>query len=243
MLTLFVDIFFVFVFLVFVLVFVLVLVLVVVVLVVVVVVVVVAVVAVVVVVPHIFVFGFCLRFFALPRCRLRLRRHIQLCNTQNFHTQLCHTRGFGVAGVALDDIDLPLTRHDVARAVFGGIHMVFAVQAWHLWHWVGSWQAWCLGAFTWFLHGKVKVMPMTLGWVWWQVWSPLVALDALAFTVARVALGDIDLALAWQVLGGIHVALAWQHDNYGAGLALVTRLVAVDSFGRRMFLRGKRGTR
>ena len=63
----------------------------------------------------------------------------------------------------------------VAGVALGHIHLRFAWQARHLWHWAGSGGA--------------------LGPV-------LVAGDAAALCVAGVALGDIYLRLAWQVLGG-----------------------------------------
>jgi len=39
---------------------------------------------------------------------------------------------------------------------------------------------------------------VTLGWVWWRTWSPLVARHAAALCVAGVALGDIHLRFTWQ---------------------------------------------
>ena len=36
---------------------------------------------------------------------------------------------------------------------------------------------------------------MALGWLWWRAWVPVDAVDAAAFCVAGVALGDINLAL------------------------------------------------
>ena len=41
---------------------------------------------------------------------------------------------------------------------------------------------------------------MALGWLWWRAWVPVDAVDAAAFCVAGVALGDINLHFAWQAL-------------------------------------------
>jgi len=59
----------------------------------------------------------------------------------------------------------------VAGVALGDIHLRFAWQAWHLWHWAGSGGALGLG---------------------------LVAGDAAALCVTGVALGDIDLRFPWQ---------------------------------------------
>ena len=67
---------------------------------------------------------------------------------------------------------------------------------------------------------------MALGWLWWRAW---VSVDAVAFCVAGVALGDMDLHFAWQAW---HLA-TWiltlrgrrgTYGTYGTGLALVARL-------------------
>ena len=60
----------------------------------------------------------------------------------------------------------------VAGVALGDIHLRFAWQAWHLWHWAGSGGALGLG---------------------------LVAGDAAALCVASVALGDTHLRFTWQV--------------------------------------------
>ena len=39
---------------------------------------------------------------------------------------------------------------------------------------------------------------MALGWLWWRAWVSVDAVDAAAFCVAGVALGDMDLHFAWQ---------------------------------------------
>ena len=117
---------------------------------------------------------------------------------------------FCVAGVARGDMD---------------VH--FAWQAWHLWHWAGSggalgsqltpwtprlfaWQAWHLATSTFTLRGRrgtwrhgralcvAGVALMALGWLWRRAWVPVDAVDAAAFCVAGVALGDMDLHFALQ---------------------------------------------
>ena len=39
---------------------------------------------------------------------------------------------------------------------------------------------------------------MALGWLLWRAWFPDDAVDAAAFCVASVALGDMDVHPAWQ---------------------------------------------
>jgi len=87
----------------------------------------------------------------------------------------------------------------VAGVALGHIHLRFAWQAWHLWHWAGSGGA--------------------LGPV-------LVAGDAAALCVASVALGDIHLRFAWQAwyLVTSTFVLCGRRGTYGTGLALVARL-------------------
>ena len=53
---------------------------------------------------------------------------------------------------------------------------------------------------------------MALGWLWWRAWVPVDAVDAAAFCVAGMALGDIDLHFAWQAW---HV-LTWIMDRHFA---------------------------
>jgi len=67
---------------------------------------------------------------------------------------------------------------------------------------------------------------MALGWLWWRAWVPVDAVDAAAFCVAGVTLGDINLHFAWQAW---HVVtwtctLRGRCGTYGTGLALVARL-------------------
>ena len=87
----------------------------------------------------------------------------------------------------------------VAGVALGDIHLRFAWQAWHLWHWAGSDSA--LGAV-------------------------LVAGDAAALCVAGVALGDIHLRFAWQAwhLATTTFVLRVRRGTCGAGLVLVARL-------------------
>ena len=61
---------------------------------------------------------------------------------------------------------------------------------------------------------------MALGWLWWRAWVPVDAVDAVALCVAGVALGEWHLA-TWIV------TLRGRRGTYGAGLALVARLVPV----------------
>ena len=81
------------------------------------------------------------------------------------------------------------------------IHLRFAWQAWHSWHWVAfAWQAWHLVTSTFVLRGRrgtwwhprsfcvADVALMALGWLWWRAWTGLVAGDAAALCVAGVAL-------------------------------------------------------
>ena len=39
---------------------------------------------------------------------------------------------------------------------------------------------------------------MALGWLWWRAWVPVDAVDAAAFCMAGMALGDMGLHFAWQ---------------------------------------------
>ena len=101
--------------------------------------------------------------------------HTQLCHRQLAHTQLDrtwrHPPSLCVAGVALGDIDTSLRgrrvtwRHPPSLCVAGvalrDIHLRFAWQGWHFWHWAGSsgalgpvtprhfaWQTWHLATST-----------------------------------------------------------------------------------------------
>ena len=68
---------------------------------------------------------------------------------------------------------------------------------------------------------------MALGWLWWRAWFPVDAVDAAAFGVAGVKLGDMDVRSAWQAwhLAAWTCTLRGRRGTYGAGLALVARLV------------------
>ena len=130
-------------------------------------------------------------------------------------------------------------RFCVAAVALGDIYLRLARQAWRLWHWAGSGgalgrrysrlgrrRAWHLLTSTFVLCGRcgawrhlpafgvAGVARVALGWLWWRVWSPLVARGGAAllrgrrgacshppsFSVAAVALGDIYLRLAWQAV-------------------------------------------
>ena len=122
-----------------------------------------------------------------------------------------------------------------------------------------AWQAWHLLTSTFVLRGRrstwrhppsfcvaisfVLHAIMTLGWLWWRAWAPLVARGAagtlrgrrgawrppLSFCVAVVALAHIHLRFAWQ---------AW-HLQHWAG-SMVGRLGAVSRPWHRGTLRGRR---
>ena len=170
-------------------------------------------------------------------------------HTPSFTHHLCQpslsTTIFHTPSFTISHTHLPHTPSLTALCVaLGDIHLRFAWQAWHLWHWAGSggalglhwspvtprhfaWQAWHLATSTLVSRGRrgtwshppsfcvAGVALMALGWLWWRAWTALVAGDAAALCVAGVALGDIYLGFAWQ---------AWH---------LVTST---------FFLRGRRGT-
>ena len=85
---------------------------------------------------------------------------------------------------------------------------------------------------------------MALGWLWWRAWAGVDGVDAAAFCVAGVALGDMDLHFAWQAWHLVTwiVTLRGRCGTYGTGLALVARLGRSGQGGRFGFLRGRRGT-
>ena len=58
---------------------------------------------------------------------------------------------------------------------------------------------------------------MTLGWIWWHAWGPLVARGAAALCVAGVALAR-------------SCVLRGRRGTYGTGRGLVGHLVAVAAF-------------
>ena len=67
---------------------------------------------------------------------------------------------------------------------------------------------------------------MALVWLWWRAWVPVDAVDAVAFCMAGVKLGDMDVHSVWQAW---HVVtwtctLRGRRGTYGTGLALVARL-------------------
>ena len=163
---------------------------------------------------------------------------------------LSHPPSFCVAGVALmalGALGLVLVARDAAALCVAGvahshIHLRFAWQAWHLWHWVArlgwfwspvtprhfAWQAWHLVTSTCISHCKrgtlshppsfcvAGVALMALGGALGLV---LVARDAAALCVAGVALGDIDMRFtlqAWHTLTSTFV-LRGRRGTYGTG--------------------------
>ena len=75
---------------------------------------------------------------------------------------------------------------------------------------------------------------MTLGWVWWRTWGPLVARDAGALLRGRrgtfgtglglvVRLGPFGRAQAWHLVTSTFV-LRGRRGTCGNGLGLVARL-------------------
>ena len=64
---------------------------------------------------------------------------------------------------------------------------------------------------------------MALGWLWWRAWVSVDAVEAAAFCVAGVALGDMDLHFAWQAW---HLVtwIVTLRGRRGTGLTLVARL-------------------
>ena len=87
----------------------------------------------------------------------------------------------------------------VAGVALGDTHLRFTWQAWYLVTSTfvsrgrrGTWRhgsSVCVGG----------VARMALGWLWWRAWFPRARVDAAAFCVAGVALGDIHLRFTWQV--------------------------------------------
>ena len=130
--------------------------------------------------------------------------------------------------MALGDIQILFC---VAGVVLDDIHLHFAWQAWHLWHWAGFGGA--LG----FRCGAGR---------------------RGSFGVAGVALGDIHLHFAWQAwyLMTSTFTLRGRRGTYGTGPALVARLVLGVALGTAALLawqawhlatstftlRGRRGT-
>ena len=94
----------------------------------------------------------------------------------------------------------------VAGVVLGDIHLHFAWQAWHLWHWAG--------------FGGALGFRCDAG-------------RRDSFGVAGVALGDIDRHFAWQAwyLVTSTFTLRGRHGTYGTGQALVARLVLGVTLG------------
>ena len=68
---------------------------------------------------------------------------------------------------------------------------------------------------------------MALGWLRWPAWAGVDGVDAAAFCVAGVALGDMDLHFAWQAWQLVTwiVTLRGRRGTYGTGPALVAHRV------------------
>ena len=67
------------------------------------------------------------------------------------------------------------------------------------------------------------VVLMARGWLWWRTGLPNDAVDAAAFCVAGVALGDIHFHFVWQAWHLV-ISTIILHGRYGTdgiGLALV----------------------
>ena len=137
-----------------------------------------------------------------------------------------------------------LTQRPVA---LGHIHLRFAWQVWHLWHWAGSGGG-HRGTLrgkrgTWWHPPSFRITGVALGHIHlrfaWQVWhlwhwagalGPVwVAGDAAALCAAGVALGHIHLRFAWQVwhLVTSTFVLRGKRGPYGTGLALVSHAIFV----------------
>ena len=109
---------------------------------------------------------------SVPTCRRGRRGFLRgRCGTWRHVAALCVA---SVAGVALWDI-----------------HLHFVWQAWHFVTWIVTLRG---------RRGTLRHPPsfhvagvarMALGWLWWRARFPHVAVDAAAFCVAGVALGDM----------------------------------------------------
>ena len=151
-----------------------------------------------------------------------------------------HPPSFHVAGVAL-----------------GHIHLRFAWQAWHLWHWVArlgrfqspvtprhfAWRAWHLVTSTFVSRGRrgtwshppsfcVAGMALrALGWLWWHAWAG-VSRRWLRAT-SRGRRGTWSHPPSFCVAGVALMALGWLWWRAWAGFS---------RWWRRGILRGRRGT-
>ena len=127
-------------------------------------------------------------------------------------------RGTYGTGLALVARLVPRRRCDAAALCVAGvalcdIHLHFVWQAWHLMTWIVT------------LRGRRGTYGTGLALVARLV--PRRRCDAVAFCVAGVALCDIHLHFVWQAwhLMTWIVTLRGRRGTYGAGLALVARLV------------------
>ena len=66
---------------------------------------------------------------------------------------------------------------------------------------------------------------MALGWHWCRAWFPDDAVDAAAFCVAGVALGDMDVHPVWQECTLVHQQQQMQspHSKFRRGLGTSRR--------------------
>ena len=137
-----------------------------------------------------------------------------------------HVPSFHVAGVALGDI-----------------HLRFAWQARHLWHWAGSGQARGLG-----LVAALCVAGVALGDMCLRFTRQARYLATSTFVLrgGRGTYGtDMCLRFTWQAwhLATSTIVLRGRRGTYGTGLALVARLGwDYSRRWRRGTLRGRRGT-
>ena len=169
--------------------------------------------------------------------------HIQLCLTQTlshtiFHTQT-HTTIFHIQLCLTPSLSHTIFhfgtwRHPpsfrVACVALGHIHLRFAWQAWHLWHWAGSGGALGRAWARWGALGRRWRRPTLRGRR--GTWR-----HPSSFRVAGVALGDIHLRSAWQAwhaLGHFYFSI-WSHSP-----SFRMAVVALMALG--FVLRGRRGT-
>ena len=174
--------------------------------------------------------------------------HTQLTHTQLVHTQLTHTHSPHNSLTQLTHTQLTLTQlthTQLAHTQLLSTHnLLFAWQAWRLWHWAGSGGA--LGS---------QLTPWTPRLFAWQAWRLATLTFALrgtcgtwrhrrAFCVPGLALGDMDVPFAWQAwpLVTSTCTLRGRCGTFGPGLALVAPLGLSWRCGRRDCLRGRRGT-
>ena len=116
-----------------------------------------------------------------------------------------------------------------------------------------AWQVWHLVKSTFVLRGRpgtcshqpsfcvAGMALMTLGWIWWRAWGPLVARGAAHFAWQAWHLATSTVRLRGKCDKSTFV-LRGRHGTYDAGLDLVVRLGLVSRPWRCGTLRGRRGT-